>query len=258
MRVQVVSDLHLDVNRRPVSLAHTGADVVVIAGDVHAGVERAFAAVRALFPAPQPVVMVAGNHEYYGRDLVAEQHLARALAPTFAIHWLDLATVTLGGVRFIGATLWTDYDYFGHERRAHSMEAAAKGLNDHRLIGYGPAPGALFTPQHARALHLEARRYIEAQLTVGDPGTTVVVTHHVPHRQSVATRYSALPLTAAFASDLSPLIDTYRPALWVHGHTHVSSDYRTGRTRIVCNPHGYGDENPEFDGAKVIEVGRSR
>ena len=62
-------------------------------------------------------------------------------------------------------------------------------------------------------------------------------------------------MTGAFVSDLSALIEAHRPALWVHGHVHNSSDYRIGDTRIVCNPHGYGNENPDFDGALVVEVG---
>jgi len=43
--------------------------------------------------------------------------------------------------------------------------------------------------------------------------------------------------------------------LWVHGHTHVSFDYRAGTTRVLCNARGYPAEqgtsmNPEL----VIEV----
>jgi hypothetical protein len=42
----------------------------------------------------------------------------------------------------------------------------------------------------------------------------------------------------------------------VHGHTHDSVDYHVGGTRIVCNSHGYGNENPAFNPGLVIEVGR--
>ncbi len=51
------------------------------------------------------------------------------------------------------------------------------------------------------------------------------------------------PLTGAFVSDLSALLEKYQPSLCVHGHVHNSSDYRIGRSRIVCNPHGYGQED---------------
>jgi Icc-related predicted phosphoesterase len=90
----------------------------------------------------------------------------------------------------------------------------------------------------------------------------VVVTHHAVHWNSVHPRFQGDPLTAAFVSDQSALIERYQPALWVHGHVHNSSDYRVGvgggasvgGTRIICNPHGYGSENDAFNGAMVVEI----
>ena len=82
-----------------------------------------------------------------------------------------------------------------------------------------------------------------------------MVTHHAPHWDSVHPRFRSDLVTGAYVSDLSALIEAYQPVLWVHGHTHNSSDYRLGATRIICNPHSYGRENPDFDGALVVEVG---
>ena len=61
-------------------------------------------------------------------------------------------------------------------------------------------------------------------------------------------------LNAAYASDLSAVIESGRPALWVHGLTHDSRDYLVGETHIVCNPRGYDDENVRFDPALVVRV----
>jgi len=68
-------------------------------------------------------------------------------------------------------------------------------------------------------------------------------------------RFATDPITGAFVSDLEDLLLTTSPALAVHGHVHNSCDYRVGQTRVLCNPHGYGTENPNFDGALVVEVG---
>lgn len=85
--------------------------------------------------------------------------------------------------------------------------------------------------------------------------------HHAPHPGSVAERLANDGLTPCFVSDLLDVIERHRPALWIDGHTHDSFDYRVGRTRIVCNPKGYGPkrpgtrlENAEFDVGKVVEV----
>ncbi len=61
-------------------------------------------------------------------------------------------------------------------------------------------------------------------------------------------------LQAADGDQAWELIERHQPALWVHGHTHTSFDYRIGASRIVCNPHGYGDENEAFDPGLVLDV----
>ena len=84
----------------------------------------------------------------------------------------------------------------------------------------------------------------------------MVVTHHAPHPGSLHPRYADDMLSAAFVSDLSSIIEAGQPALWVHGHVHTSFDYRVGATRVLCNPHGYGAENPDFEPSLVVEVAR--
>lgn len=67
---------------------------------------------------------------------------------------------------------------------------------------------------------------------------TVVATHHAPHPDAVAARFSIDPLTPCFVSHLSDVIEARQPTLWIHGHTHDSFDYQGGATRVVCNLKG--------------------
>ena len=78
-------------------------------------------------------------------------------------------------------------------------------------------------------------------------GPTVIVTHHLPASTSIAKRYANDPLNPAFASKLEGLIETHRPELWIHGHTHVPCDYELFETRIACNPRGYPGEASQTD-----------
>jgi len=78
---------------------------------------------------------------------------------------------------------------------------------------------------------------------------------------SVARRFENDPVTTAFVSDLSEVIDQHQPALWIHGHTHDCFDYRVGATRIACNPEDYGLMKPgrrieyvAFDVGMVVEI----
>lgn len=58
---------------------------------------------------------------------------------------------------------------------------------------------------------------------------------------------------------LERLMNGDRVALWIHGHTHDSFDYRHNGTRILCNPRGYvrdgADENPAFDPTLPVDPG---
>lgn len=254
MRLQFFSDLHVGVAPlRPIAVA-PDIDAVVVAGDVYPGAERAFACLRQIVPMQVPIVMVLGNHEFYRRRWNEEVAAAREQAPLYGVHLLEDATAIVGKVRFIGATLWTDYSLFGDHTVANAMDVAARGLNDHRLISWTKQPWRRFRPQEALGLHRRSRAFIESELRKPFAGSTVVVTHHAPHPGSLHERYRNDFLSAAFVSDLTAVIETGQPDLWVHGHVHDSFDYRVGATRVLCNPHGYGHENAAFDPALVVEI----
>jgi Icc-related predicted phosphoesterase len=252
MRLQVFSDLHVDVAPpKPIAVA-TDVDAVVVAGDTCEGAERGFAFLRQIVPMQVPLIAVLGNHEFYRRCLLEELAEARRVAPRYGVHLLENAEVVVGGVRFVGATLWTDYALFGEGYLPLAMHAAGDGLNDHRRITWRKEPWQRFRPQEA--LGRRWRGFIETALAKPFRGATVVLTHHAPHRRSVHPRYGDDLLSAAFVSDLTELIEAGRPELWVHGHVHRSFDYRVGITRVLCNPHGYGAENPAFAPALTVEV----
>ena len=261
MKLQIFSDLHLDVARiKPIKIKDD-IDLVSVAGDTCEGARKSFDHLRRIVPMAIPIVMVMGNHEYYRRFVPIELALAKEHAPSFNIHLLENDSIVIGngvatdGIRVAGATLWTDYAIFGAANVAGVMNACANGMNDHRLIGWQKQPWLRFRPQEAALLHHQSKAFLTETLATPSNGPTVVVTHHAPHWDSVHPRFQSDPVTGAYVSDLSALIETYRPDLWVHGHVHNSSDYRIGQTRVLANPHGYGFENPDFNGELVIEIG---
>ncbi|MBI1201936.1 MAG: metallophosphoesterase [Rhodopseudomonas sp.] len=255
MKVQIFSDLHADVARpQPIAVA-PDVDAVIVAGDTCEGAESGFARLRKNLPMQIPIIAVLGNHEFYRRCWSDELALARAAAPLYGIHLLENDTVVMGNVRFVGASLWTDYALFGEHNLPRAMLVAGGGLNDHKRIKWSKQPWRRFRPQEALLLHKRSRTFIETTLAAPFDGATVVVTHHAPHPGSIHSRYKSDLLTAAYVSDLAALIEAGRPHLWVHGHVHESFDYMVGATRVVCNPHGYGTENSRFDPALVVEIG---
>jgi predicted phosphodiesterase len=251
LRIRVLSDLHLEfADLQPVPVA---CDVLVLAGDIHQGAEGLVWA-RQNFP-DIPIVYVAGNHEYYGQDwdeLPAE--LAR-VATDLGIHLLDRGEFAIDDVRFLGCTLWTDFDLFGENCRAQAMTAAAKMLYDYRYI---QCQGKLLEPAQTRARHLVDLSWLQTRLAPdGNARATVVVTHMVPTLRSTAERFKALLTSAGFSSHLDALVG--KADLWIHGHTHDSYDYLLNGCRVICNPRGYRFraqtfENKSFDEKLVVQV----
>lgn len=255
MKLWILSDLHIDVNRRfPFELRQPrpAHDIVIIAGDICQGLAEGVRFIASQRLNTKPVVYVAGNHEFYGHDRYGELAAGRAEAARHPnLYLLERDSVVIDGVEFLGCTLWTDYKYAGVREQARAMHWAARRISDHRLISAGK--GA-WSPEEALAEHEASRNWLSEQLAQSTPRPRVVVTHHAPSRQSVQPRYRDDLLTAAFASDMDELIT--KATLWVHGHLHASTDYRLGDCRVVANPRGYVGikEDREFDPALTVEL----
>ena len=263
MKLHILSDLHVEF--AAFNPPDVDADVVILAGDIHTGT-RGIAWARAAFPG-HPLIYVAGNHEFYHEHWDHLLPEIRHQALRHEVHFLENDALVIGGVRFLGTSMWTDFDYFGPARRQEAIAACLQYLVDFRAIeapddASGEAPGlghGLLTPAQFRQRHLRSRAWLEQALGEAWQGPTVVVTHHLPGAGSVPARFAQDLGNAGFASHLDHLMG--RAALWVHGHTHDSFDYMVSRTRVVCNPRGYplrkdagSFENPAFDAALVVEV----
>lgn len=259
MKLHVLSDLHVEFTGRlqgedcaPFVPPPTDADVVVLAGDIGVG-QGGVDFARAAFD--KPVLYLCGNHEFYRRPLSLVAALKAQTAGSH-VQVLDDDVAVIAGVRFLAATLWTDFDLFGPERRDDAMMTADVCMSDFRLIENDD--GTRFQARHARALHLRSRAFLQAQLALPFDGPTVVVTHHGPHACVNAERHRGDALSAAFTSDLTPLLDGStgpRPALWISGHTHHCIDVVVGGTRLVSNQRGYPHEPVAgFDPGFVVEV----
>ncbi len=247
--MHVLSDLHLE--RAPFDPPRADADAVVLAGDIARG-SRGISWAREL-AGEQPVLYVAGNHEFYGHAAPALIEELRAAAAGSQIQVLENDELIVDGVRFLGCTLWSDFDYDGEERREQSMKLCQRVVNDSEHITFSPT-GETLTPADTRELHLDSRRWLAQRLERPHDGPTVVVTHHAP---LVRRRPSSAPLRAiagAFASDLSDLMGG-GVALWIFGHTHVVADVEVNGTRVLSNPRGYPTQPAaDFDPGLVIEV----
>jgi predicted phosphodiesterase len=259
MRILLLSDLHHELwrERAPeITPSVSRPDFVILAGDIDTGA-KAVAWAAATFRAI-PVLYVHGNHEAYGRNLDDTQDDIRAACAVAGnVHFLDCGQYLAGSVRFLGATLWTDFCLFGKDTRAAAMRQAEAVMNDYRRIRLARKGYRKLRAPDTAFYHTQQRAWLEEKLAEPFDGTTVVITHMAPSMQSVVGQYEHDLTSAAYASRLEGLAS--KADLWVHGHMHESFDYMIGACRVVTNPCGYilrdgSPENARFDPNFVIEL----
>lgn len=252
MKLQVLSDLHLEANN-PIPPRAAEADLMVLAGDLAPYDPRVLRAVVDTWQAH--ILYVPGNHEFYRGEIDDVRTRLAATCADLGIDLLDRRSIRVDGVRFIGATLWTDFALDGVANVPRAKQVALRAMADFGgAIRHG---GGLYTPTESCRRHAADRAFIERELDIakGAGDTAVVITHHAPTPRSIRPWYQGNALNPAFASDLETVIGRYAPPLWIHGHMHDSIDEALGDTRVIANPGGYTKaENPLFDPALCVEV----
>ncbi len=243
MRVTPTSDLHLEFD----SLELPGGDVLIIAGDaseaIHMDPNGLHGYMRRVVPffyrqleKYRKVIYIPGNHEYYNGNILTTPDHIRAFLDCTDVIFLNNESVWIDGVKFVGATLWTDIP-------PSFQPMVQRSMNDFRLIKNGDK---ILTPADTVELHKKALEYIDAETK---DGPTVVITHHAPSFRSITEKYKGSMLNLAYASHLDDFImDRPNISHWIHGHVHSQHDYVIGNTRVIANPRGYsGYEKTGFD-----------
>lgn len=258
MRLQLLSDLHLETEQFDPEPA-PGADLLMLAGDI----DSTWRAFDRFAGWPVPVLFVAGNHEFDGREITQALPALRDRCGQFGMTLLEREAVVIAApdgrrVRFAGTVRWCDFDLFGAAKRERAMRAGEYFQRVMRSTRHGESFDAVAVREEA----LECRDWLAATLAEPADGAwdaTVVVTHFGPSVRSVDPRYGSQPGSASFCNaddDLIPLAD-----LWLHGHLHCRHHYEVARsdgrsTRVVCQARGLAKkgEADGFDPFRLIDV----
>jgi Icc-related predicted phosphoesterase len=251
--MHLLSDLHLEFNDFELT---TSGDILLLCGDIFvaaytektpaskyyarkAVADKFFEQARKNY---KHVIYVLGNHEHYDGTRTESAVYLRKHYPWVEI--LEDDYVDIGDTRYVGGTLWTSLN----NGSMTAVGYANSMMNDYRLIKERKVPFAKFTPLTSMYRHRCTLEAISKACEGHDK--VVVLTHHAPSAKSIDEKFSDPMYTDANYSYYSDLDDFIlaRPQikLWCHGHMHSSKDYMIGTTRVVCNPHGYRDENPDF------------
>jgi Icc-related predicted phosphoesterase len=268
MKIHLLSDLHMEF--APHENANPGADILILSGDILVAERFTRGPESPYYDQAQywkhwfdiqcrlyeHVIYVAGNHEhYFGRFYDTIGILRNNLGHLPNLHILDNDTWDYDGFRFVGTTLWTDFDHDNFKAML-----VKDGLNDYKYTqgrNYRKLTTGETSFYHQKALNTIDKACVEHN-------KVIVVGHHAPSYQSVSEEYRTgrySHLNPGYASHLDRFIDEHdNIVLWTHGHMHSSSDYMIGNTRIVANPRGYASitnpvpENESFDPNFILEI----
>lgn len=259
MKLALGSDLHLEFGTfDPVN--DSNADALILSGDImlsehlhqfaidsndeyvksrakdEAKIYREFLA--ACSKNFKHVLYVAGNHEFYHGKFVRGIETLRAECARFEnVHFLEMDTVEIEGVLFVGGTLWTDMNK-GDPLTLHACQDL---MNDYRVIVNDERGFTRLRPAQTMERHRKTLQYIKHIVQFNPDKKIVIVGHHAPSKVSTKPEYENDTLiNGAYSSDLSEFIlDHPQIKVWTHGHTHHNFDYMIGSTRVICNPRGY-------------------
>ncbi|MEI7537087.1 MAG: metallophosphoesterase [Comamonadaceae bacterium] len=280
MKIQLLSDLHLEVHPNWVATAAPEADLLVLAGDIGSyqpgsllpDTDFGLARFSQKNGWPVPSLFVPGNHEYDALDFDVAHARLRETCERLGIVWLEREVIVRRdrqdkAVRFIGTTLWSDFDALGPAPDA--VDNGSAGLLAQQLKARDKAfraanyylkktgtlrRGIPMLAEQVRDQSLLCQAWLTRALQVPFEGSTVVVTHFAPSLMSTDPRYGRTPGSAGFCNALDPLLA--HAQLWLHGHLHAPSNYAKSGCRVIANPLGYARKNEQdsFREALCVEL----
>lgn len=272
MKIDFISDLHIEINGRPRINVPSDGDILLLLGDItcfryfqpgrtdkesRKNVHNFQELLRNEFGHYKKILYIPGNHEYYGYAM-DKRTWVESLDDRLILS--DRLTHRIDNTLIIMATLWTS---FGN-RNPMNMLVAKGGMNDFRMIDFETrtndydqgARKIYLDPEHVADINEKHFDYIQRMYELRQPGDTVIVaTHHAPSMQSHNKKRfgDADTLAYAYCNEYDEYVMDSGIDYWLHGHTHDNVDYMIGYTRVLSAMYGYDQYDPI---PRPLDIGR--
>ncbi|KAL9653731.1 hypothetical protein ABK040_016659 [Willaertia magna] len=258
MKIQVASDLHVehfsDLNKFHEQyklvketnfklFENVIGDILILAGDVANVRKSSFKEfLQEISIKFSHILMVAGNHEYYGNDYNSCLEQMKNICKEFTnIYFLDKTKIEINNLIFLGCTLWSNIP-------KENLTTVNNSMNDYRLIKFN---NTTLTTTDTCQFFKEDYDWLQFQLQQLNNNNLenkkiIIITHHAPLNYGVSdpeyensTDSFKLQLNSAFCSDCSNLMKSFKIDFWIFGHTHYSSLQKCNKTICLSNQLGY-------------------
>ncbi|KAJ0163919.1 Uncharacterized protein CTA2_2118 [Colletotrichum tanaceti] len=242
VRIQILSDLHLEVGQQYSSYSFpASAPLLLLGGDVgrlvdYDGYLKFLEAQACRY---EKVFLVLRNHEFYGLDydsginearrLSEEPSLARRLVLLHRTRWDDPES----SLTILGCTLWS------------AIPESARPIVESKVNDFKKIQD--WSAQKHNRIHAQETAWLRRQVAQmpsraanNQARRLLVATHHAPCTEGTSRpEHASNPWTPAFATDLLGQEEWTGVRVWVFGHTHYSADFIKDGIRLVANQRGY-------------------
>ena len=171
MKIKIISDLHQEFGIS--DLDFSNADLIILAGDTHLGT-KGIEWVKQNIP-DKSVIYLLGNHEYYKGSYPKTLNKILEASKNSNVNVLENNMVEFEGIRFHGATMWTDFSLYGNPVES-GIICQAK-MNDYVQIRRDPAYSKLRTIDTYQ-IHQKSKFWLQESLKESHGYKNVVITHH--------------------------------------------------------------------------------
>ena len=245
MKLQIVSDLHIETIREQVKLTDyvtPEGDILVLAGDI-GSMYRTRQLCNLLEQACKQfplVIFVPGNHEYYklrknhSRPFATLENTLikfKEYHPNFYL--LNRSTLQIENYVFIGATLWTKPEKFSD-----------------RIVRIN-----CITKERFTNMHILDKKFIQRQLRIAKKRELIpiVITHYPPVIDAVREYRLDDPYVSLYTNNLEDLLSSAK--VWISGHTHYNYMKYKNNCLLVSNQLGKKRDNiTDFSKRKIITI----
>jgi predicted phosphodiesterase len=244
MKLTIVSDLHVDINKEP--LPFMEGEVLIVAGDTSNSAKRSAKQINELAQNFNMTLCVDGNHEHYNNTFHNKKIDTIANNVEYMRSMLDSSVMLLDGKNkyeidgytIIGTNSWYSMDLGGYDPE-DLIQFWKDYMNDYRYIY---VHGSM-NQEYPYCLAEKEAEKIDALITKN----TIIVTHTVSHPSMLDDRPWDPDWQKASAFYLNSYMSRFagdeNVVAMINGHTHTTKYKIIGNTEMICNPRGYPNEN---------------
>jgi DNA repair exonuclease SbcCD nuclease subunit len=253
-KIQYASDLHLDETMPFDILLEPVASTLALCGDIGNPFSKIyFNFLKWCSEHWKTVILIAGNHEYFSddstitmRDIDVKIH---EICTKLGIRFLQKGVFRDDEHKLliVGCTLWTSPDLRQWDKIADGFIGEIGKRSEYKMVYVKDEytnKSRYIHPSDITKINTEHIAFLEKTIKQArfDNFRVLVLTHHMPCKNLIDSKYRENPLSSCYANNLSYLFK--EPIVgWICGHSHVAGSVRyTTGTLCALNPRGYKSE----------------